>query len=228
MTLFNCILEYSEIEIMLSKTILYTINFNDVQKHRQRIYARRQLTTAIKQGVLERSITCEMCYKKSRTSGHHVDYGKPLEVIWLCSKCHGKAHTKAHALNPDNNPQTPLEIEDTQNNYVIVTFTIPVKNYIAFKAQCQQLDIPIASRVRQLVIDAAPLESNQLKFNFENNDDKTRTQQIKGICSMAANETEMFKQKIYRISKNRRTGNQNEFQLGERFFTILRRHGAHS
>jgi len=36
-----------------------------------------------------------MCgMKPTRLHGHHEDYSKPLEVIWVCSICHKKLHSK--------------------------------------------------------------------------------------------------------------------------------------
>lgn len=48
-------------------------------------FARRQLTQAIKKGILIR----ESCYcGEIKVEGHHPDYSKPLEVIWACKKHH--------------------------------------------------------------------------------------------------------------------------------------------
>lgn len=49
---------------------------------------------AIKTGVLVRKEECEQCGLKCKTQGHHEDYSKPLEVIWLCTICHGEKHRK--------------------------------------------------------------------------------------------------------------------------------------
>lgn len=35
---------------------------------------------------------CEACGRPERLDGHHYDYTKPLEVVWLCKPCHGQVH----------------------------------------------------------------------------------------------------------------------------------------
>ena len=61
--------------------------------------AQNLVETAISQGVMQRKTHCENCgstgtFKDGRTSiqAHHDDYNKPLEVRWLCQKCHHKWH----------------------------------------------------------------------------------------------------------------------------------------
>jgi ribosomal protein S27AE len=51
----------------------------------------RIFKSAIKTGRLKRQ-PCEKCGSTIRVHGHHDDYYKPLEVRWLCSKCHAKLH----------------------------------------------------------------------------------------------------------------------------------------
>lgn len=68
--------------------------FNEYRKKRdkEKIKARNLVYYAIKTG----SITPRACEKFSencsgRTEAHHIDYSKPLEVVWLCSKHHREA-----------------------------------------------------------------------------------------------------------------------------------------
>ena len=49
---------------------------------------------AVRAGVMQRPITCQECLKQCKTQAHHDDYDKPMEVIWLCSVCHGEKHRK--------------------------------------------------------------------------------------------------------------------------------------
>jgi cytochrome c2 len=59
-------------------------------------HARSRVQTAINSGRLIRPSRCERCHKigKSGKDGrstiqcHHKDYRKPLDVVWLCAKCH--------------------------------------------------------------------------------------------------------------------------------------------
>lgn len=44
----------------------------------------------------ERPTKCGRCHRDCTPEAHHSDYTKPLDVEWLCSKCHGKEH-RVHA-----------------------------------------------------------------------------------------------------------------------------------
>lgn len=47
---------------------------------------------AVLRGDLKRPDACERCGRlSSRIEGHHEDYAKPLEIVWLCKPCHWKA-----------------------------------------------------------------------------------------------------------------------------------------
>lgn len=52
--------------------------------------AHRAVAEAIRLGQLVRAKTCTECGSDKQIEGHHVDYSKPLEVIWLCHRCHRK------------------------------------------------------------------------------------------------------------------------------------------
>jgi len=55
--------------------------------------AHEAVTRAIKLGLLKRK-SCEKC-KNTKADAHHEDYGKPLEVMWLCRSCHMEQHSKS-------------------------------------------------------------------------------------------------------------------------------------
>lgn len=35
---------------------------------------------------------CSDCGKNGKVDGHHNDYSKPFDVIWLCRQCHANIH----------------------------------------------------------------------------------------------------------------------------------------
>lgn len=53
---------------------------------------------AVKCGHLIRPENCTQCGNTGRIEGHHEDYSKPLEVIWLCTSCHSDLHKAINEL----------------------------------------------------------------------------------------------------------------------------------
>ena len=47
---------------------------------------------AVRSGKLKKPRKCSECNRKGMICGHHEDYYKPLDVIWVCQVCHKKRH----------------------------------------------------------------------------------------------------------------------------------------
>lgn len=45
-------------------------------------------------GKIKRPDTCENCGKDGKLHAHHEDYSLPLDVVWLCPKCHKQRHSE--------------------------------------------------------------------------------------------------------------------------------------
>ena len=60
-------------------------------KYPEKYQCRYELNNAVRSGKIIRQ-QCEICGRK-KTHGHHEDYTKPLDVIWLCQKHHTWIHS---------------------------------------------------------------------------------------------------------------------------------------
>lgn len=58
-------------------------------KHKRK--AHHATNNAIRDGKLSRQ-PCEVCGATENIEAHHDDYGKPLDVRWLCTKHHAQHH----------------------------------------------------------------------------------------------------------------------------------------
>lgn len=74
-------------------------------------WAQNKVERAIKTGFLIRPKTCSKCkqtkiFKDGRSGiqAHHCDYNKPLEVLWLCQKCHHAWHKFNEPIRRVNGP----------------------------------------------------------------------------------------------------------------------------
>ena len=61
------------------------------KKYPERVCARAKLNYALRTGKITKPDVCTECGVDHRLSAHHHDYHKPLDVVWLCSICHGAA-----------------------------------------------------------------------------------------------------------------------------------------
>jgi len=56
-------------------------------------WAHVALASALKRGLVAR-LPCEVC-GDPKTDGHHPDYSRPMDVVWLCRRHHKAAHAKS-------------------------------------------------------------------------------------------------------------------------------------
>lgn len=56
------------------------------ERYPEKVRARRQLKYAVRTGRIQRK-PCAYC-GNPKSQGHHHDYSKPLDVTWMCFKCH--------------------------------------------------------------------------------------------------------------------------------------------
>ena len=62
------------------------------KKHYYKQNARVKMRLALLAGKIIKPNKCEKCEQIKIVEGHHFDYEKPLEVVWVCRKCHSLIH----------------------------------------------------------------------------------------------------------------------------------------
>ena len=62
-----------------------------IENNRKKRNAQIKVGNAIRDGKLIKQ-PCEICGNAEKVVAHHCDYDKPLEVMWLCPKCHTAWH----------------------------------------------------------------------------------------------------------------------------------------
>jgi len=60
----------------------------------ERAKAIEAANNALRSKRIERKTKCEKCGAAEPLHKHHEDYSKPLDVMWLCPKCHHRHHAE--------------------------------------------------------------------------------------------------------------------------------------
>lgn len=66
--------------------------YRSIRKHPHKQSARVKVNNALKIGRLVRPNICSKCSIESKVDGHHFDYSRPLDVLWVCRACHADIH----------------------------------------------------------------------------------------------------------------------------------------
>ena len=63
------------------------------ERNKEKRGATQAVNNAVRDGRLLKPDSCQHCGKTGcKIEGHHEDYSKPLDVVWLCTQCHSKLH----------------------------------------------------------------------------------------------------------------------------------------
>lgn len=87
---------------------------------------------ALERGIIVRKITCDECgctgIKKNGSSaieGHHDNYNKPLEIRWLCKKCHYEWHKINKAVEREEVMPQEVSLMNQASSTAVVTGGFP-------------------------------------------------------------------------------------------------------
>lgn len=183
--------------------LTFKVSKTDYINFKKKKKARLCVTRAIRKGDLIRSDKCELCKKECNTNAHHIDYGNPLSVLWVCSKCHGLCHREEHELNPKNNVQTVTPTVWQESDSITVSINIPIRQFMVLKEESKKSNKNISSLIRNDINQKYYIESSQLEFDFDK-DINEKTQDVQdenlkisiirnqGTTDMSRMEDELF------------------------------------
>lgn len=64
------------------------------EANKDKYFAHSYLRSKVANGRIKKPSICSFCQSNLHIEGHHADYSKPYDVIWLCRSCHKKLHAE--------------------------------------------------------------------------------------------------------------------------------------
>jgi ribosomal protein S27AE len=78
----------------------------------EKIAASRLLRRAVANDSVVRPIVCSSCGILCTPMAHHDDYSRPLEVRWLCARCHRALHTKINRVKRSSDAKRETDCKE--------------------------------------------------------------------------------------------------------------------
>lgn len=80
-------------DCLLARLKRHLNNWECLTYYNQRRRAVKTVRIALACGEVTRPVKCDLCEKQNAfIDAHHNDYTKPLEIEWVCRKCHKMVH----------------------------------------------------------------------------------------------------------------------------------------
>ncbi len=202
----------------------YKVKDDECLEYKRKAIARRDVAKALKEGRIEKPSCCDLCtLEHSKLKAHHVDYGRPLSIYWLCNTCHGVVHKKNHPLNPNNHVQTfgPTHWKRDENQ--IVSFSIPFENFIVIKKLADEKNISIPKFLRGLILREFPVNDDEINFEFKEpkTHDNTQNDKIQGAQDLDQDQDALLQQKREKLQELRRSRHYNVPRMEELFHKVF-------
>ena len=64
---------------------------------------------AIASGLIIKPAMCTICGAEERVVGHHHDYSRPLDVVWMCHPCHAQVHPRKRTVGTRKRHTTRIQ-----------------------------------------------------------------------------------------------------------------------
>lgn len=109
------------------------------------MYQHVQVSNALKSGKMIKPANCSVCGSTYLIEGHHEDYSKPLDVVWLCKTCHTNVHK-----NSDNPPGRKPKINKAKK---VLTVYFTDEQYATVQKYCKEKGSPFSIFVRNMLTD---------------------------------------------------------------------------
>lgn len=213
----------------MTSPVKYRVNDDECIEFKRKASARRAIAAALKEGKLRKPPCCDLCtLEHDKLEAHHVDYGDPLKVYWVCKTCHGVVHKKNHPLNPNNNIQTSTPAAWRKDENQIVSFALPFENFVVIKKLADGQKISVPKLLRGLVLREFPVDDDQINFDSEakKTNDNTQDDQVKRAQDLDKNQDVMLQPECQKLQELRGARNRSLSRVENLFPEVPRGHGA--
>jgi len=114
-----------------------------IEKINRKVAATRLLNHAVRYGYIERG-PCEECGSIKNIEGHHENYDKALEVVWLCRMHHTRRHRRK-GKNGSFTEDARIKLDLTQNKLaeILGTSQTIISAWENEKSQPSQRDVTV-------------------------------------------------------------------------------------